>query len=214
MASIQCYNRGCGQKYSPRINPEDACQFHPGAPFFHETYKGWTCCNKKFSDFTEFLNTPGCAKGPHSNVKPEEPEHITGQVGDANNIDLPQVSENVPDRESFESRVRLERPDFDKTQLTRLKPTIAASLAQSAKNLTQASSTGASQEIPIGEPCKNGGCKLVSLDNEFLLSTKCICKYFIYVGTYIYILFTFLDLRWFSIPSIRVSVSSWGSNIS
>lgn len=155
MASIQCYNRGCGQKYSPRINPDDACQYHPEAPFFHEAYKGWTCCNKKFIDFTEFLNTPGCAKGPHSNVKPEEPEHITGQVGDANNIDLP------PDRESFESRVRLERPDFDKTQLTRLKPTIAASLAQSAKNLTQASSSGAEiQEIPIGEPCKNGGCKL------------------------------------------------------
>ena len=103
MVSIQCYNRGCRQKYSPEINPGDACQFHPGAPFFHETYKGWTCCNKKFSDFTEFLNTPGCAKGPHSNVKPEEPEHITGQVGDANNVDLPQVSENVPDRESFES---------------------------------------------------------------------------------------------------------------
>jgi len=163
MATTLCYNRGCGKQYIPRENPDGCCQFHPGAPFFHEGYKGWTCCNKKTTDFTEFLNTPGCNKGQHSNVKPEEPEHITGQVGEANNIELPQVSDNVPDRESFESRIHLERPDFDKTQLTRLKPTVAASLVQQSKNLVQSEAVVSGQvcadEIPIGEPCKNGGCK-------------------------------------------------------
>ena len=58
---VSCYNRGCGKKFSPRDNPPDSthCTFHPGAPFFHDAYKGWSCCNKKCTDFTEFLNTPG-----------------------------------------------------------------------------------------------------------------------------------------------------------
>ena len=35
----------------------DACEYHPGAPIFHDAYKGWSCCNKKSTDFTTFLNT-------------------------------------------------------------------------------------------------------------------------------------------------------------
>ena len=79
-----CYNRGCGRTFNPRDNPPDSqdCLHHPGAPFFHETYKGWACCNKKFTDFTEFLNTPGCARGRHSREKPIEPEAITGKKDD------------------------------------------------------------------------------------------------------------------------------------
>jgi len=159
MVSTLCYNRGCGKQYNPRDNPENSCKYHPGAPFFHEGYKGWTCCEKKTTDFTEFLNTPGCANGKHSNVKPEEPESITGQIGESNNIELPQVS-NVSQtpRESLESKIHLARPDFNSAPLTRIKPTIAKSLAESAKLLetVKASSSG---EIAIGEPCKNGGCK-------------------------------------------------------
>ena len=81
---VLCYNRGCGKNFNPRDNPAESqdCQHHPGAPYFHETYKGWTCCNKKSSDFTEFLNTPGCARGRHSREKPIEPENITGKVDD------------------------------------------------------------------------------------------------------------------------------------
>merc|ERR1711963_837536 len=160
MASTLCYNRGCGKKFNPRNNPEGSCQYHPGAPKFHEGYKGWTCCEKRTTDFTEFLNIPGCTKGKCSNVKPEEPEHITGKIGEANNIELPQVSNNVPNRPSFESMSRLERPDFAKAPLQRIKPTIAASLANQAKNLVQATpDKGCKDGIPIGEPCKNGGCK-------------------------------------------------------
>ena len=82
MTGLLCYNRGCGKTFNPRDNPPDSqdCIHHPGAPFFHETYKGWTCCNKKSSDFTEFLNTPGCARGRHSREKPIEPENITGKL--------------------------------------------------------------------------------------------------------------------------------------
>lgn len=58
---LSCNNRGCGKRYNPRDNPPDskACVFHPGAPYFHDAYKGWSCCGKRCTDFTEFLNVPG-----------------------------------------------------------------------------------------------------------------------------------------------------------
>ena len=161
MASTLCYNRGCGQQYSPRNNPENSCQYHPGAPFFHDAYKGWTCCGKKCTDFTEFLNTPGCTKGQHSNVKPEEPESITGMIGEANEIELPQVSNVEPNRASLESVKRLQRPDYHKAALTRIKPTVAASLVQAMQGVQVTKSQSSTNEIPIGESCKNGGCKKV-----------------------------------------------------
>lgn len=91
---ILCYNRGCGQKFNPTANKDgerlclltfyinllnsifikDSCRHHPGEPFFHDAYKGWSCCNKKCTDFTEFLNIKGCTLAKHSNVKPPEPE--------------------------------------------------------------------------------------------------------------------------------------------
>merc|ERR1712223_178934 len=119
MASTLCYNRGCGKKFNPRNNPEGSCQYHPGAPKFHEGYKGWTCCEKKTTDFTEFLNIKGCTTGPCSNVKPEEPESITGIIGEANDkIELPQVSNVEPNRPSLESVIRMKRPDLKSTPLT------------------------------------------------------------------------------------------------
>lgn len=84
--SMLCYNRGCGQRFNPEENGNgrnyknvlnllpksrnmysffkfclfigdvDDCLHHPGAPFFHDAYKGWSCCKKKCTDFTEFLN--------------------------------------------------------------------------------------------------------------------------------------------------------------
>lgn len=74
--SLLCYNRGCGKRFNPEDNKEgikyttlfvfspnfilffieDVCVHHPGAPFFHDAYKGWSCCKKKCTDFTEFLN--------------------------------------------------------------------------------------------------------------------------------------------------------------
>ena len=54
MASKLCYNRGCGKQYNPRENLDEGCQFHPGAPFFHEGFKGWTCCDKKVSSLKTY----------------------------------------------------------------------------------------------------------------------------------------------------------------
>ena len=38
------------------INVSESCRHHPGYPVFHDAYKGWSCCKKKCTDFTEFLN--------------------------------------------------------------------------------------------------------------------------------------------------------------
>lgn len=54
--------------YHLKICITDECCHHPGAPVFHDAYKGWSCCNKKSVDFTEFLNIKGCTMSKHSNV--------------------------------------------------------------------------------------------------------------------------------------------------
>lgn len=81
----------------------DTCRHHPGLPFFHDAYKGWSCCNKKCTDFTEFLNIKGCTLSKHSNIKPPEPEKPK--------------QDNIPDIEVIEVKPivphSIERPPFD-----------------------------------------------------------------------------------------------------
>lgn len=105
---------------------EDACRFHPGTPFFHDAYKGWSCCNKKSVDFTEFLNIKGCQLSKHSNIKPPEPEKPA-----------PTLIEEEPPKEIIREPVKpsaLKRPSFD-SPLETLTPTIAPALKQSIDNL-------------------------------------------------------------------------------
>merc|ERR1712107_52846 len=113
MAVQMCYNRGCGKEYNIRQNFEDSCRYHPGDPYFHDAYKGWSCCQNKSTDFTTFLNTPGCALGKHSNVKPINPEKITGNL---NKEPEPVVVETRPPIQP-----EAPRPSYD-TPMTRLEP--------------------------------------------------------------------------------------------
>ncbi|KIH51612.1 chord, partial [Ancylostoma duodenale] len=69
---IQCYNKGCGQKFDPQTNDTDSCLYHPGPPYFHDAYKIWNCCNKKSTDFGTWLNFPGCTRGKHNGEKPAD----------------------------------------------------------------------------------------------------------------------------------------------
>jgi len=84
---LLCYNAGCGMKFKESENTEGSCRYHPGHHFFHDAYKGWTCCRKSI-DFTEFLNMKGCTLGFHSNVKPPELEkkQKTELIEAANNV--------------------------------------------------------------------------------------------------------------------------------
>lgn len=105
----------------------DACRHHPGSPFFHDAYKGWSCCNKKSVDFTEFLNIKGCQLSKHSNVKPVEPEKPAPAV----------VEEELPKEIKIPEPLKpsaLERPSYE-SELVTLKPTVAPALKQAIDNL-------------------------------------------------------------------------------
>uniref|UniRef100_A0A8C7XAJ3 CHORD domain-containing protein n=1 Tax=Oryzias sinensis TaxID=183150 RepID=A0A8C7XAJ3_9TELE len=71
--ALLCYNKGCGQTFDLNNNKDDSCLFHPGVPIFHDALKGWSCCRKRTTDFSEFLSIKGCTHGRHSNEKPQEP---------------------------------------------------------------------------------------------------------------------------------------------
>ncbi|XP_072387948.1 cysteine and histidine-rich domain-containing protein morgana [Diabrotica undecimpunctata] len=147
---LQCYNRGCGQKFDPEKNNKDSCRHHPGEPVFHDAYKGWSCCNKKCTDFTEFLNIKGCTLSKHSDIKPVEPEKPV-----VKDIDVNEVIEVKPIVQAA-----LERPSFN-TPLVIMKAEIAPSLQQQLKTLEnkqEVKITNLSGEIAIGTTCKNGGC--------------------------------------------------------
>ncbi|KAJ3385908.1 hypothetical protein HDU92_002805 [Lobulomyces angularis] len=73
MTKVVCSNNGCGKPFSELENSITACQYHPGAPVFHEGSKGWSCCPKKVYDFDNFLKIAGCQVGKHhhDDKKPE-----------------------------------------------------------------------------------------------------------------------------------------------
>jgi len=150
MAEKLCYNRGCGKTFTIR-DTDEVCVYHPGSPFFHDAYKGWSCCQNKSTDFTTFLNMPGCTKGKHSNVKPVEPENITGNLNKDSSPEIVEVRAPIAEA--------LPRPPIT-TPLVRLKTTVAASLKDQIKSLNNnAQNEDNSSEVKIGEPCKNNGCK-------------------------------------------------------
>ncbi|XP_063619241.1 cysteine and histidine-rich domain-containing protein morgana [Cydia splendana] len=162
---VQCYNRGCGKQFDPNQNDKDECQHHPGAPVFHDAYKGWSCCNKKSVDFTEFLNIKGCTLSKHSNVKPPEPEKKA-------------LDKELEKKDVIEVRApivgpQLTRPPFD-TPMVALEAHIADSLKQLVQNSQKPVAAADDGNVTIGTSCKNGGC---STSYEGPQTNDTICTY-------------------------------------
>ncbi|XP_067619318.1 cysteine and histidine-rich domain-containing protein morgana [Eurosta solidaginis] len=161
-----CYNRGCGQTFDPEKNTDESCCHHPGEPYFHDAYKGWSCCNKKSVDFTEFLNIKGCKLSKHSNVKPPDP------VKPAKNEDTTIVEVRAPIRES------MPRPPID-TPMTNVGAIVADDLKQAIDNIgTKAidvseESATAAGEVPIGTACKTKGC-MYSYSGTAVDNSECV----------------------------------------
>jgi len=175
---LQCYNKGCGKKFKAEENSDGACTFHPGPPFFHDAYKGWKCCNKKATDFTEFLNFKGCAKGPHNPEKPPEPEK---PKSDPNSDEAVVICSPPPAPAPLVPKIR---PDGNEP-LQILPVTTAPSLVQALEQLSTAedakkleasnvadSSNASEKIVPIGESCKNNACKAV-YQGEASMSEAC-----------------------------------------
>jgi len=153
---VLCYNRGCAKKFDPDNNLKDSCVYHPGDPFFHDAYKGWSCCKKKCTDFTEFLNIKGCTVGYHNPTKPIEPEkYVPDKKAQSEVIEF-----HASKPEALPKPEALTRPA--KSPLIRMKPHISPALQRMRASLTGCSSqtsTSSSTDIPIGTPCKNHGCQ-------------------------------------------------------
>ncbi|XP_023648400.2 cysteine and histidine-rich domain-containing protein 1a [Paramormyrops kingsleyae] len=162
--SVLCYNKGCGQRFDPDQNPDDACTYHPGVPVFHDALKGWSCCKRRTTDFSDFLSIAGCTKGPHNKEKPPEPVKpdvkTSGEKKDLEDL-KPKFDEYVIQApKPLES---ISRPSPDEP-FVRLQQKVASSLKQSLENLklTEANEPDKTDEegdeIKVGTSCKNGGC--------------------------------------------------------
>ncbi|XP_054003684.1 cysteine and histidine-rich domain-containing protein morgana [Hylaeus anthracinus] len=148
---LHCYNRGCGKKFDPDDNKEGDCIHHPGYPVFHDAYKGWSCCNKKCTDFTEFLNIKGCTKSQHSNIKPPELEKPV--------VDKSKSNEVIKVTAPLNNGSALERPPFDTPQVI-ITPTVSSTLLEQIKGLTFSQLENVSEtKVEIGQSCKNNACK-------------------------------------------------------
>jgi cysteine/histidine-rich domain-containing protein len=160
MALEQCYNLGCQQKYDPKNNKSDSCTYHPGAPYFHDAYKGWSCCKKKSIDFTEFMNIRGCTKGFHSNEKPPEPEKKVEKV---------EVPEVVEVRPPIVKSMR--RPD-ENAEMKVLNPVVAESLKKLTYSAAQTvdSNNLESEYVQVGDKCHRNGCQVTYVGPESNLS--------------------------------------------
>ncbi|GFR05839.1 cysteine and histidine-rich domain-containing protein 1 [Trichonephila clavata] len=148
---LHCYNRSCGQTFDPASNTEKSCLHHPGLPKFHDAYKIWSCCNKKTTDFTEFLNIKGCTYSYHSNVKPPEPEKPA----------VKEMNQEVSCPKPLEQRVVLPRPDAN-DPLGHLPAIVGASLKpmleKMQKEITLVPDIVNDSVIQLNTPCQNKGC--------------------------------------------------------
>ncbi|CAN0290182.1 unnamed protein product [Discosporangium mesarthrocarpum] len=57
--SLRCRNFGCNQHYDEETNSDSACRHHTAPPIFHDTRKGWGCCEKRVYDWDEFERLEG-----------------------------------------------------------------------------------------------------------------------------------------------------------
>eukprot|EP00066_Takifugu_rubripes_P029355 XP_011618621.1 PREDICTED: cysteine and histidine-rich domain-containing protein 1-like [Takifugu rubripes] len=161
--ALLCYNKGCGQKFDEDKNKDDSCLFHPGVPIFHDALKGWSCCRKRTTDFSEFLSIKGCTRGRHSNEKPQEPlrPEVSSEKAEAKHANGEEIIYQGP--KSAEALQR-DRPSPNEAKI-KLPVKVSASLAQVLEKLDLSKKAEEenqdSRTVLPGTRCKNTGCKTV-----------------------------------------------------
>ncbi|XP_046849650.1 cysteine and histidine-rich domain-containing protein 1-like isoform X2 [Xenia sp. Carnegie-2017] len=148
----------------------NACLHHTGVPVFHDALKGWSCCSRRVTDFTEFLNMAGCTKSRHSNIKPIDPEVKLSPVKVSPKCSTtthrkaqPQESEPRPRDDLPFQRVKYKITDSLKKLLEKQDEEIV----ENEENLEPG-------VIKIGTVCKNNGCNSVYTSEK---SNSEICIY-------------------------------------
>ncbi|XP_032534964.1 cysteine and histidine-rich domain-containing protein 1 [Chiroxiphia lanceolata] len=177
--SLLCYNRGCGQRFDPENNTEDSCTYHPGVPVFHDALKGWSCCKRRTTDFSDFLSIVGCTKGLHNSEKPPEPVKpevkTTSERKELSEL-KPRFQEHIIQAPKPLETIKRPSPD---EPMTNLQLKVSASLKQALDKLKLSSENEGkkeedSDEVKIGTACKNAGC---SKTYEGPHSTEEVCIY-------------------------------------
>ncbi|PFH50082.1 hypothetical protein AMATHDRAFT_146021 [Amanita thiersii Skay4041] len=71
----RCNRNGCRKEFVQ--GSSEPCNYHPGAPIFHEGLKSWSCCsgtNKPVLNFDEFMSIPGCTQADLHSENAPQPE--------------------------------------------------------------------------------------------------------------------------------------------
>lgn len=89
-----CINGGCQVSYEGSETMKSTCLYHPGTPVFHEGLKYWSCCQRKTSDFTQFLSQVGCESGTH-NFKEPASKCVSTDKSKSCRIDWHQTADEV-----------------------------------------------------------------------------------------------------------------------
>ncbi|XP_065649068.1 cysteine and histidine-rich domain-containing protein 1 isoform X2 [Hydra vulgaris] len=171
MNELICYNKGCNKKFFEEDNKEE-CQFHPGIPVFHDAYKGWSCCKKKSTDFTEFLNMPGCTKGKHNPVKPEAPKKNIEKPMEIGEI----IKESAADTPKNTFVTERPRDDLPKSKLEyTVSPSLITALEKCKEKQASQLKNGdnISDLVQPGAPCKHNTCNTKYL-NESSNNLDCV----------------------------------------
>ncbi|EDV24959.1 uncharacterized protein TRIADDRAFT_25566 [Trichoplax adhaerens] len=162
---LQCHNKGCGKKYRESDNSDDACIFHPGKPVFHDAYKSWSCCKQRSTDFTVFLNYPGCTRSHHCNIKPQaEKLEVTTKLQPGEVIEV----NNQPKK--IQERPRQDEPTMQ------LKAIVAPSLKSALdkkQTVSEKEADPSADKISEGTPCQNRGCKC-SFSTQKDIQKECV----------------------------------------
>ena len=146
-------------QYDPSQNDAAECNFHPGAPLFHEGLKSYSCCNtinKPVMTFDEFLKLPGCTTGSHSSEKTEVKAPVVTAKVQENNVET--VASSVVDVPLVASTSTLSAgPTVYKSRPTSPNPpTSNGSSAPSAVLLEEQDPVDA--VVPEGTKCKRAAC--------------------------------------------------------
>uniref|UniRef100_A0A2K5SJH7 CHORD domain-containing protein n=1 Tax=Cebus imitator TaxID=2715852 RepID=A0A2K5SJH7_CEBIM len=113
--ALLCYNWGCGECFYPETNSNDACTYHPGVPVFHNALKGWSCCKRRTTDFSDFLSFVGSTKGRHNSEKlpePVEPEVKTTKKKKLSEL-KPKFQEHIQAAKPVEAIKRRKQVDHE-----------------------------------------------------------------------------------------------------
>ncbi|EDO42059.1 predicted protein [Nematostella vectensis] len=156
---LTCYNKGCGQKFKLDENNEGACVHHPGVPVFHDALKGWSCCKKRVTDFTEFLNIPGCTTSFHNNEKPAAPEKPEEKPLEKDEvIEVNNQPRKPQPKESVRPSDDLPKVALKTTVTDSLKSALAKQKEAQKENQANKNSEDHGDEIKVGTVCKNSAC--------------------------------------------------------